>query len=352
MLARPLLHKASLPCTRTCSVGYGVPASVDSCSRLVTGTPTSLGHSANWVEPRRAVMAVRTAEKTASSFGRGVAVLGFVGGLVWGLTNLLGLPPTHAAVAFGLQWAFFLLHGWPRRSEALYDASGSLTHLALVLAALTADATRSPRQLVVGVLSVVWCTRLGTFLFNRIARDKEDTRFAALKKGFWSFSIAWNLQVAWVFLLQLPVLVAAAQASQPGLGLLDAAGWLLWSVGFLIEATADAQKFAFRGEPKNAGRYITSGLWRYSRHPNYFGEITMWIGICLSCSACFSGWQWLGWISPAFNAFLLLFVSGVPLLEKAGQKRWGSEAEYRYYMENTSCIVPWFPAPSESDETV
>merc|ERR1711920_532325 len=84
---------------------------------------------------------------------------------------------------------------------------------------------------------------------------------------------------------------------------------------------------------------------KYSRHPNYFGEILMWVGLCVSCSYSFSGWGVLGWLSPAFNAFLLLFVSGVPLLEKAGQERWGNEPAYQHYMENTSCIVPWFPAP-------
>merc|ERR1711920_966976 len=125
----------------------------------------------------------------------------------------------------------------------------------------------------------------------------------------------------------------------------DALGWCLWAIGFLVESAADAQKFAFRSDPANRGQFITTGLWKYSRHPNYFGEILMWVGLCVSCSYSFSGWGVLGWLSPAFNAFLLLFVSGVPLLEKAGQERWGNEPAYQHYMENTSCIVPWFPAP-------
>lgn len=258
---------------------------------------------------------------------------------------LLGLNPRYAVIAFALQWGFFLFHGWPRRSEKLYDASGSLTHLALVVTALTAMPLRSPRQIVSGVLAVVWCTRLGTFLFNRIARDGQDDRFTKLKVNFWLFSIAWNLQVAWVFLLELPVLIVNTVPLQPALGLLDFAGWTVWAIGFLVEALADAQKFAFRSDPANKGRFITTGLWRYSRHPNYFGEILMWVGLCMSCSAAFSGWLWLGWISPAFNAFLLLFVSGVPLLKKAGEAKWGTDAAYRCYIDNTSCIMPWFPAP-------
>jgi len=268
-----------------------------------------------------------------------------VAALVGGISALTELPARYGVIAFVLQWGFFLLQGWPQRSEKLYDASGSLTHLALVLAALTAYWYRSPRQVVAGVLAVVWCTRLGTFLFNRIARDAKDERFTEMKKNFWSFSIAWNLQVAWVFLLQLPILITNSEYFQPQLGALDFLGWGMWAVGFVVESAADAQKFSFRSDPANKGRFITSGLWRYSRHPNYFGEILMWVGICVSCSTCFWGWAWLAWLSPAFNAFLLLRVSGVPMLEKAGEEKWGSEPAYRHYMQNTSCVVPWFPAP-------
>lgn len=281
----------------------------------------------------------------------GLFVFAFVGALTFGISSLMRISFTrYAGLAFLLQWAFFLLQGWPQRSEKLYDASGSLTHLATVIAALTSVSVHTPRQLVAGILAIVWCTRLGTFLFNRIARDAKDDRFTALKTNFWSFSIAWNLQVAWVFMLQLPVVAAIVEPTQPALCLLDVAGWSLWSIGFLVEAAADAQKFAFRSDRANKGRFITEGLWRYSRHPNYFGEILMWVGICLSCSSCFVGWRWLGWLSPLFNAFLLLRVSGVPLLEKAGEAKWGSEVGYQSYMKNTSCVVPWFPAPTVREE--
>ncbi|CAJ1372838.1 unnamed protein product [Effrenium voratum] len=275
---------------------------------------------------------------------RAVAVLLSVAAIVAALTQTLALPWSFAGLAFGLQWGFFLLHGWPERSEKLYDASGSLTHLALIVAGLVFDPLRSPRQIMLSVFTTVWCTRLGTFLFNRISADKEDTRFTEMKTNFWSFSVAWNLQVLWVFLLQLPVLVVNT-VGQPALGVWDLLGWSLWCLGFLVEAVADGQKFAFRGTSSNKGKFITTGLWRYSRHPNYFGEILMWIGLCTSCCSCItSNLQWLVWLSPAFNAFLLLFVSGVPMLEKAGEKKWGKDPAYRHYMENTSCIVPWMPA--------
>jgi len=265
---------------------------------------------------------------------------------LFGLSRMMNFSPVPAVVALGLQWGFFILHGAPQRSEKLYDASGSLTHLLVVLSALVADTYRSPRQLITPVLSVVWCARLGTFLFNRIAADSKDSRFDGMKENFWQFSVAWNFQAMWVFLLQLPVLVVLNTVQQPPINLLDLAGWALWFTGFLLQSIADAQKFSFRSQKENKGRFITSGLWRYSRHPNYFGEICMWVGLALTATSCINGntFNYLAWLSPAFDAFLLLFVSGVPMLEKAGEEKWGQEPLYRHYMQNTSCIIPWLPA--------
>ncbi|CAK8990024.1 unnamed protein product [Durusdinium trenchii] len=265
---------------------------------------------------------------------RGVVALGFTLAIVGGLTSLLQLSWSFGGWAFGLQWAFFLLQAWPQRSEKLYDASGSLTHLALILTALLLEPLKSPRQILLSLCAVVWCTRLGTFLFNRIAQDGKDTRFTELKKNFWTFSIAWNFQVLWVFLLQLPVTLVNS-VPQPALGILDLLGLSMWCVGFLTEAVADGQKFAFRGKAENRKKFIKSGLWRFSRHPNYFGEILMWLGLCTSFMSCVtSGSQLLVWISPAFNALLLLRVSGVPMLEKAGEEKWGSDPEYQHYMKD------------------
>lgn len=318
----------------------------------VSGRRGGRRSAAEGVIVRSAEPQMETEEVRKDGWGVAVAAvviaLGVVGA-VYGLSTLLGLPLLYGGLALGIQWATFLLHGWPKRSEAFYDASGSLTHLAVAGAALLADPTRAPRQLLLGVFSIIWCTRLGTFLFNRIAGDGKDDRFTALKTSFWRFSIPWNLQVAWVFLLQLPILVVNSAATQPEVGWLDGLGWALWAAGFLIESAADAQKFAFRSVASNKGRYITTGLWKYSRHPNYFGEIMMWVGICVSASSVFSNWTWLGWLSPAFNTILLGFVSGVPMLEKAGEKKWGNEEGYKNYMKNTSCIVPWIPAPPLSD---
>jgi len=205
--------------------------------------------------------------------------------------------------------------------------------------------------IVASVLVVIWCTRLGSFLFARILKDGKDSRFDEYKTNCLRFLGVWTIQAAWVFLVASPALVAASseKCRTTETGVLDALGWAVWVAAFLFEVIADAQKGAFRGDAANAKKFITTGLWAYSRHPNYFGEICMWIGICLSGSSCFVGAQWAAWVSPAVTALLLLKVSGVPLLEKKGEETWGQLPEYQWYMKHTPCIIPALrrPAPYE-----
>jgi len=252
------------------------------------------------------------------------------------------------AVALGMQVAVYLLHGLPFRSEELYDLSGSATHLAVVLGALVSSQTRTPRQLVTAVMAIVWMTRLGCFLFLRISKDGKDGRFDNLKQCWLSFLGAWTIQAVWVTFIQLPVLLLNAKPDTVALGPVDAVCAAFWLAGFLLEAAADNQKFVFRSKPENRGRYITSGVWRYSRHPNYCGEITMWTSMAVCATACAvqggDNQLYAAWVSPAFTCVLLFFVSGVRLVEAAGDAKWGAEPEYRNYMQNTSCIIPWFPA--------
>jgi steroid 5-alpha reductase family enzyme len=174
--------------------------------------------------------------------------------------------------------AVFAFHGLPCRSEKFYDLSGSLTHFALVAACLLREASlgdpRSPRQLAMALLSVVWLTRLGTFLFTRIARDGKDGRFDAIKPNWLSFLGAWNLQAAWCVLTQLPVLLVNTKAyGTAPLSVVDGVALGLWCLGFAFECSADLEKFTFRGKPENKGKFITEGVWRYCRHPNYFGKL-------------------------------------------------------------------------------
>jgi steroid 5-alpha reductase family enzyme len=128
---------------------------------------------------------------------------------------------------------------------------------------------------------------------------------------------------------------------------IDLAALVGWTVGFLVEVSADIDKFTFRCDPSNKEKFITNGMWAYCRQPNYFGEILMWTSVALSVSCTDSAKSVLmfSWISPIFTAYLLLFVSGVPMVEAAGKKKWGENPEYLHYMKNTNLLIPGFRAP-------
>jgi steroid 5-alpha reductase family enzyme len=255
------------------------------------------------------------------------------------------------SVAVGIQLLVFALHGLPQRSEKFYDLSGSCTHLAVVLSGVLSAQPRSfsARQIVLALSSVVWMTRLGTFLYGRILKDGKDERFDKIKPVWLSFMGAWMLQAAWCVMIQLPVLLLNSVSDTTPIGALDVVLMLAWFASFLIEATADVQKSEFRNLPENKTKFITSGLWAYSRHPNYFGEILMWTTHAAICSYAAlqlpnSSFLHAAWISPLFTAFLLLCVSGVPMVEKAGMKKWGENKQYLDYVNRTSCVIPWFPS--------
>mmetsp|Transcript_62201 Transcript_62201/g.185286 ORF Transcript_62201/g.185286 Transcript_62201/m.185286 type:complete len:307 (+) Transcript_62201:78-998(+) len=269
---------------------------------------------------------------------RGAVFNGIALGILYGLSLATGTL-SFAALSLGIQWVVYLIHGLPFSSEKFYDASGSLTYLSLVVFALTSRREHGPRQLVNAVLVVVWLSRLGSFLFARILKDGRDDRFTALKRNPLRFLAAWTIQALWVWLVSLPVLITVqSPRGGTGVGPLDVIGWAVWVTGFLVEVIADAQKNSFRDKAENKGRFITDGLWAYSRHPNYFGEITLWVGLCISGSSCFQGTDWLGWLSPVFTYFLLTRVSGVPMLEKKAEKEWGKSEAYQHYVKHTPCI--------------
>lgn len=256
-----------------------------------------------------------------------------------------------ATVSLAINWSVFLVHALPQNSEKLFDATGSLTYVSLVVVAVISKGSLSYgegnlRQLVNPIMMTVWCVRLGSFLFARILRDGKDARFDEMKKNRLRFLGVWTLQSIWCFLVASPVLIVATSdscATSPGT--LDLVGWSIWLFGFSFEVIADNQKNTFRSDPANKGKFITTGLWAFSRHPNYFGEITMWVGICISGSTCFHNLEWLAWLSPLTTALLLTKLSGVPMLEAQGEKRWGDDPSYQWYMKKTPCIVPAFWRP-------
>ncbi|MBE0636838.1 DUF1295 domain-containing protein, partial [Candidatus Bipolaricaulota bacterium] len=117
----------------------------------------------------------------------------------------------------------------------------------------------------------------------------------------------------------------------------------IWMCGFSIEVLADAQKARFRSNPANKGHFIQSGLWAWSRHPNYFGEIVLWFGVAIIALPVLRGWQWLSLISPLFVTLLITRISGIPLLEKRADEKWAGQDTYEGYKAGTSVLIPWPP---------
>ncbi len=135
-------------------------------------------------------------------------------------------------------------------------------------------------------------------------------------------------------------LAAITTTAREDLGVVSFIGLAVWVAGFAVEATADLQKSRFRADPANRGRFISTGLWAWSRHPNYLGEIVLWIGVALVAVPVLRGWQWVTLVSPLFVALLLTRVSGVPLLEKRADEKWGGQPDYEAYKARTPVLVP------------
>ena len=248
-----------------------------------------------------------------------------------------------AAICLGIQWLAWIPASLAK-SERYYDLTGGLTYLTVVGFTLWAGSqseSPSARELIVSLLVVIWALRLSSFLYLRIHRTGKDGRFDRLKTSPIRFLVPWTIQGLWVFLTMIVVIVINSQAeSTPELGIWDAIGLLIWLLGFSIEVIADNQKSAFNANSENQGKWIDTGLWSYSRHPNYLGEIMLWTGIACFGISCFSGMERLAWISPIFIYLLLTKISGVPILDRRGLEKWGDQPEYHKYRDETPTLLP------------
>ena len=277
----------------------------------------------------------------AAGLGVLVALAGSDGG-----DRLAGIPvfAMCVALAFAIQWLAFV-PAYVAQNERFYDLTGSFTFLSLALFALIASEQPDARAYVIALLVASWALRLGFFLSARIRRDGFDRRLSRIKKDLAAFLLTWSLQGAWVTVSFAPGLAAIAAASPvPADGFL-AVGVILWALGFAIEVAADEQKRRFRGQPANAERFITSGLWAWCRHPNYLGEILLWTGIAVAAWPALEGWAKLTVASPLLIALLLTRISGVRMLEASGQRRWGEDPEYGDYLARTPTLIPRPPRP-------
>ena len=226
------------------------------------------------------------------------------------------------------------------QSEKFYDLTGSVTYISTTVLAVYLSGPIDLRAIVVAILVIIWAMRLGGFLFLRIKRDKKDRRFDKIKINPIRFLLAWTLQGCWVVFTAICALSIITSASPKAWDIFASIGLAIWVIGFVIEVIADRQKKAFKADPENKGRFITTGLWARSQHPNYFGEITLWSGMSIMALPILSDWQYLALISPIFVFWLLTQVSGIPMLQKTAQERWGSEQAFKDYQAKTPLLFP------------
>lgn len=268
--------------------------------------------------------------------GAGLAWAGSQNGAAAG-----GIPVFTLAVAaaFIIQWLAFI-PAYLRQTERFYDLTGSLTYIAVTVMLMLLTPGIDARGFLLAALVLVWAARLGSFLFRRISKAGKDDRFDEIKPSFVRFLSIWTMQGIWVAFTAAAAWVAMTSANRVGLDWFALIGVLVWIAGFGIEATADRQKGKFSADPANKGKFIHTGLWAKSRHPNYFGEILLWVGVAIIALPVLQGWQWVALISPVFVALLITKVSGVPHLEKKADRKWGGQADYEEYKKNTPVLIP------------
>ena len=244
-----------------------------------------------------------------------------------------------ALSAFLIQWLAFI----PARileTERFYDVVGSSTYIVLTLAALHINETLMWSQILIAIFVIIWASRLGVFLFRRIHLAGGDQRFNQIKISSGRFFVAWTLQGAWIVMTICAALAAILSEGAEDLLAIYGMGVVLWLIGFATEVIADRQKSKFRKNPENAKKFINTGLWARSRHPNYFGEILLWSGIAIMTIPVIAGMQWFVMLSPVFVYALLTRGSGIPMLARRGEQLWGDSPAYQIYLKQTPRLIP------------
>jgi steroid 5-alpha reductase family enzyme len=272
--------------------------------------------------------------------GIGLALAGSQGG-----ATVAGFPvfAIGVALAFIINWIGFI-PAYIKQTEKFYDLTGSITFLSVVVVTVLLSPNVDARSWLLFGMVAIWTLRLGPFLFRRILAAGEDRRFREIKKSFFLFLQAWTLQALWVSFSSAAALAAITSETRLELGIFAIVGFLVWLFGFGFEVIADSQKSKFKADPENAGKFIKSGLWSWSRHPNYFGEIVLWIGVTIVALPILQGWQWVTLISPIFITLLLTRISGIPMLERRADEKWGDQEDYEAYKARTSILIPRPPA--------
>ena len=250
---------------------------------------------------------------------------------------------TSLLIALAIQAVMFVF-AFKFKTDKVTDLSYGLTFIAIALYWLYNDKWLISRfRLIVSLMVVVWALRLITYLLIRVIKTGKDSRYDGRRESFRKFAQFWFLQAIAVWLITLPVVYMLTRMRVPKMGTIPTVGLYIWSIGLIIETIADKQLFTFRFKKDNKGKWIDEGLWHYSRHPNYFGEILVWIGVFVFGLSTYTGIGWLVVLSPLTIMGLLMFGSGIPILEKSNDKKWGHDPAYRHYKAMTSILVPLPP---------
>lgn len=232
---------------------------------------------------------------------------------------------------------FFFIIATINKTDKVTDLSYGLTFIFIALISFIGSGQELFHWLLFAMI-VIWGIRLSSYLFIRIMKIKVDERFNKIRNSFVEFGKFWLLQAISVWIITLPAAVSFSQSSS--LNMWSMLGAIIWLTGLIIETSADIQKFQYKNNPKNKNRWTDAGLWKYSRHPNYFGEMLCWWGVFLFCLPTFNNYQFLTIVGPMFITFLLLFVSGVPPLEKRYLSKFGDNQDFQEYLKNTNLLIP------------
>ena len=235
----------------------------------------------------------------------------------------------------------FFIPSFILKTEKLYDLIGSTTYVIVTSIAYVSVDNKTTTDTLLFLFIIIWATRLGTYLFRRIQRDSEDVRFEKAKRNFFWFLQYWMGQALWVSITSCAAVIAILKPESSSLNIYNYIGIIIWIFGFSIEVISDLQKNKFKKSQNTNETFISTGLWSKSRHPNYFGEITLWSGIYIISLSSFSGIDYLSIISPIFVFILLTRMSGINMLEKIADDRYKHLDEYLEYKENTPKLIPY-----------
>ena len=241
-------------------------------------------------------------------------------------------------LSFIIHWLLFI-PAYVFKTEKFYDLTGTISYISIVLYVLlsSTDGIINFGNMIVSSLIIVWTLRLGTFLFTRIKKAGEDKRFREIKKSFSWFFMAFTISGMWVSICTICALTGISNGIE--LTGVTYIGVIIFIIGFALEIISDNQKTNFRKIEYNKDKFITTGLWKYSRHPNYLGEIVLWTGVAIISYSSLEVYQMFTLVSPIFTYLLLVNVSGINLLEKSGEKKWGHLDSYKSYKENTPRLI-------------